>query len=511
MAEAIKLSQRRHPLFTENEGKWSTYLNSVLGGASVLNADYIFSHRLEDAVDHADRILRAYYLNFCDTIPSIYNSYIFREHVERPSDKILELFRINTDGRTTPIYEFVKRAGYWSSVYGVVHALVDITPTAKKNVTKRDVKTGEVAPYATLVFPSQLVDWSIDAWGDWRWVVIATTYYRDEDPGIEREEETHYRIITTEEWRVEDQDGQPVDFPDIESKGPNELGIVPLATMYHRNQNDDKVGESLIKDIAFINRTILNWCSCIDEQIDRQTFSQLVVPDDGTLAERSESGEDPLVKIGTGTLFTFPYEASQPPQFISPNTENIKTIWALVADHIKEIFRISGLVGGTGDLYASKSGRAAQVGFQGVNSALAEKAASYQKFENDISKLAYIQLGKDPSALELVKYPTSFDISALSDDIDSYFKVMERNISETLNKTIMKTIARRAAPLVSQTIKAQIETEIESGSGVIETVMRQKTNNVGEDGNPNVNNLSDTHRTTQDKEFDEKTKQKKTE
>ena len=508
MAE-IKLSERKHPLYDENIAKWDMYFDSIIGGPSVLNENYIFSHRLEDSVDHRDRIERAYYLNFCDTIPSIYNSFIFREHVERSPDQILEIFRNNTDGRNTPISEFVKRAGYWASVYGVIHALVDITQSTKKAVSKKAVKAGEIAPYTTLIYPTQLVDWSIDAWGNWRWVVIATTYYRDDDPNLEREEETHYRLITTEEWRIEDQDGKPVDLPDMESKGRNELGIIPMATIYHRDQNDDKVGESLIKDIAYINRTILNWCSCIDEQIDRQTFSQLVIPDDGSLAEKSESGEDPLVKVGTGTLFTFPYESSQPPQFISPNTESINTIWKLITDHIKEIYRIAGLIGGTGDLYVSGSGRAAQVGFQGVNSALAEKATSYQKFENDISKLAYLQLGKDPNTFELTKYPSSFDVSALADDIDGYFKIMERNLSVRLNKTIMKTIARRSAPLATQVVKAEIEGEIESGTGVVEPLKGiGGPQSLGE-GNPNVSSLSDTHRTTDDKNFDEKTKKKK--
>ena len=419
-------------------------------------------------------------------------------------------FRLNTDGRGNDITSFVKRAGYLSSIYGTVHSLVDITlPETKRQLSKRDLRSGAISPYCTLILPTQLVDWSIDSSGELRWIIIKTLYYRDDDPRVERSVEYHYKLITRDSWEIEDEDGNPVSFPDgTPNKGTNELGIIPLATMYHSDIDNNLVGESLIKDIVYINRAILNWCSCIDEQIDRQTFSQLTVPDDGTLAERAESGDDPLFEIGTGSIFTFPAESGQPPRFISPDTNNINTIWKIVIDHIKEIFRLAGLIGGTGDLYVSRSGKASQIGFQSVNSALAEKASSYQKFENDISKLAYMYLNKNVDDYELVKYPSSFDVAALSDEIDSFFKVMQAEFSPTLNKTIQKNIARRAVPLASQSVRKAIEDEIESGDGTIKPVSISD-NPKNDVGNPNVSSISDTNRSVQDKIDDEKKKQKK--
>lgn len=510
----IKLADRKHPLYEDNIGKWDFYFDSSTGGDNILNGQYIETHRLEDAQDHTQRVDRAYFLNFCDAIPSIYNSYIFKERIERPPNEAIKYFRNNVDGRGTSISDFVKRAGYFASIYGVIHAIIDMPQIPKnKSVSQRDVSKGGISPYASLIFPTQLVDWSVDHLGNWRWVVLEYTYYFDSDPNVEREEKTLYKIITTEEWRIEDEDGAEPDFGEegIESSGPNEFGEIPIITMYHKNVNDDKIGESLIKDISYINKAILNWCSCIDEQIERQTFSQLVVPDDGSLAEQDEAGDDPLRKIGTSSYWTFPHDSGQPPQFISPDTANIEVIWNLVMDHIKEIYRIAGLIGGIGDLYASRSGRAAQVGFMGANSALSEKASNYEKFENDISKMAMRKLGKEPTeeAYEPVKYPSSFDIGALADEIDGLFKVMSGNFSETLNKTIQKNVARKATPLATQKVRANIEQEIESGTGIVDVSISEETKGKGEEGNPNMDSLSDTHRGVKDKEFDEKTKQKK--
>ena len=460
-------------------------MSAVKGGRFFANESNIFSHRLEETTDYDERVDRAYFLNFCESIPKLYNTYIFKERIERPADPNLELFRKNIDLRGTDITTFIRKCGFLSSVLGTIHALVDITPTGKKKLTRADEK--KIQPYCVIIYPTQLKDWSVDRFGELQWIVIESTYYRDQDPLYKREEEVHYTLITRKEWSIEDDRGNPVQFEDgSPAKGTNKLGIVPLATLYHEDIDGNMIGESMLKDIVYINRIILNWCSCIDEQIERQTFSQLVVPDDGSLVEEDEEGDDPLHRIGTSSIWTFPASSTHAPQFISPNTENIRTIWNLVVDHIKEIYRLAGLLGTSNDIYMGRSGRAAQMGFVGVNAALANKAAAYQKFENEISRLAYMQLGKNPADFEEVKYAENFDIAALSDEIDSTFRIMERNFSETLNKTLMKNLARRAIPLAPQSVIKQVEDEIEKGSGEVKIISTGKSVRDDGSGNPNV-------------------------
>jgi len=506
--EKLTLADREHPLYGVNADLWALYLDAVKGGTDFANSDNLFSHRLESSEDYTERQDRVYYLNYCETVPQLYNTYIFKENIGRAPDANIDFFRKNVDGKNTPISDFVARAGFFSSVFGAMHALVDMPPTNIKKATKRDVSKAGLQPYCTLIYPSQLKDWSFDRWGNLLWIVVETVYYRDIDPNIERVEEKHYKLITREEWRIEDEDGKPVTFDDgSPSAGPNPLGLIPLATVYHRDIEDDQVGESMLKDIVYINRAILNWCSCMDEQIERQTFSQLVVPDDGTLSEDSESGNDPLHKIGTSSVWTFPADSGQPPQFISPSVDTIKTIWALVVDHVKEIYRLAGLIGSSDDMYASKSGRAAQMGFLGVNSALADKAKRYQKFENDISKLAYIQLGSNPEEYIEVKYSDTFDISSLGEEIESTFKLMGANFSPTLNKEVMKNLSRKAIPLAPTDIRETVESEIDSWDGVVGVPEEEEVPSL-EDGNPN-SNLGKTFKTKGKLEEEEKGKKKK--
>jgi hypothetical protein len=509
----IKLSEREHPLYGDNLSSWTLYKNSVDGGDEFINDDNLFSHRLEEANDFEERLDRAYYLNFCELIPNLYNCFIFKEKIERPSDEILEEFRKDCDGRGTSITDFIKKAGFFAKVYGVVHILIDIPQVTggKTKINKRLAKEKRIAPYCTLIYPTQLKDWSVDKDGNFNWVLIEMPYNRDMDPTIERVEETHYKLITKEEWRVEDDNGEEVDFEDDSpSSGTNDFGFVPMVTLYHKYYEDNKIGKSLLKDIVYINRAIMNWCSCLDEQVERQTFSQLVVPDDGTLAEASETGDDPLHKIGTSYIWTFNANSNQPPQFISPNVENLQTVWQIIIDHTKEIFRLGGLVGVSEDLYVSRSGRSAQMGFVSVNAALSDTSYALQQCENAMSKIVYTMLNKNIEEYEDVKYPTTFDIVELSSEIDSFMKIMERNFSTTLNKSIQKTIARRATPLSPQSEREAIEQEIESGTGIVNPI---KANPFGQDGNmdvvddgsgnPNPKRVAQTFKTKDEQETEE--------
>lgn len=516
MAEVkkAKLSEKTHPLYDENIDKWELCYDSVMGGKNFINTDNLFSHRLEDSEDYTEREERAYFLNYCDAVPTIYNDFIFRENIERPPDKLLSGFRNDADRRGTTLSDFVRKAGFFATVYGVIHALLDIPSTKNRSpLSLAQAKSDKIQPYATLIYPEQLVDWSVDAEGNFRWILIESIYYRDDDPAIERQSETHYKLITREEWRVEDEDGNPVQYPEEgrESSGSNPWGIIPMVTMYHKDIEDNKVGESILKDIVYVNRAILNWCSCMDEQIERQTFSQLVVPDDGNLAEQDEAGDDPLYKISTTSVWTANAEAKWPPQFISPDVENIYVIWRIIVDHIKEIWRMAGLIGSSDDMYVSRSGRAAQIGFTGVNSSLANKSKRYEKFENNLSRMVYHMINQDPSNFEESKYPDSFDVAALVDQLDSYLKVMERNFSPTLNKTLMKNIARRAVPLATESIRSLIEDEIEAQDGIVESLtQKEESDNTGEDGNPNFKG-GETTRTKGELEEEETKKQKKEE
>jgi len=468
MADKENITERTHPLYDKYLPEWNFFMESALGGKDYCdNEDNLFTHRLEDqAGDYEDRLERVYYLNYCGLVCSTYSEYIFKEIVNRPEDTLLDEFRKDVDGRGTDINTFMAKVSTLSSIYGHVHIVVDNSEFDYSSKIPLHVykKNRTMKPYVTIVQPQDLRDWSIDEFGNVLWILIRRRGYSDADPLSPREPEDTYRLITREEWYVFDKDGNML------KEGTNNLGEVYLVTCYNKDTDSDMIGESLITDVARINRIIYNWCSNIDEMIERQTFSQLVMPDDpqSQLYEKDEKGT-PLEILGTSQIFTFPASAGHPPQFISPDTSQIKIIWEMIQEHIDKIYELSGLgmVGERSKFMSQRSGVSLAYQFTDVNSSLAKKAAKLEKAENEIYQFVCLWNGKARDSFARVEYPKQFDISSLTEVLATTFDIVSQDISETLSVELLKALVKKAVPALPDEIISQINDEIKAKGGKI--------------------------------------------
>jgi len=242
-----------------------------------------------------------------------------------------------------------------------------------------------------------------------------------------------------------------------------------MTTCYNSDSNVDLIGESLITDISRINRIIYNWCSNIDEMIERQTFSQLVMPDDPqTDLDPKDESAGSLRKLSTATIFTFPYNSSQPPQFISPDRQQIDIIWKMIQNHRDLIYELAGLgtVGSSSKFLSQRSGISQAYQFLSINSSLAKKAVRLERTENEINRLVLMWSGQKDME-EKVEYPVEFDVLTLTETMESTFQIAAQNFSETLNIELLKALARKAAPVLPEETITKIYDEIEANSGVL--------------------------------------------
>jgi hypothetical protein len=461
------MQDRTHPLYRQYIREWNFYEESAQGGKEYYsNEENLYSHRLEDqAGDYQDRLDRVYYLNYCSLVCAIYADYIFKEIVRRPPDAKLDGWRINTDGRGTDVDTFMNHVSYLSSVYGQVHVVVD-SPYAKDiNVPLHVYKADQERfnPYSVIVVPQDLRDWSVDEFGNYNWVLIRSRGFHDMDPSKERTDDTTFRLITRDKWEIYNAKGMKI------RSGKNDLGEVYMTTCYNSDTNLDIIGESLIKDISRINRVIYNWCSNIDEMIERQTFSQLVMPEDPQAQlEESDEGGDPLRVIGTSQIFTFPSTAGHPPAFISPDRQQIDAIWKMIQQHIDKIYELAGLgtVGSQSKFLSQRSGISQAYQFLSINSSLARKAKKLEKTENDIEKLV-LKWQNQEDQTEPVEYPTQFDILSLEETMESTFGIVGQNFSTTLNIELLQTLAKKAAPVLPTEVLQEIYDEIEENAGTL--------------------------------------------
>jgi hypothetical protein len=475
----MKVSQRRHPLHNEYNSQWEFYLQSFKGGEDYV-AQYLMSHRLENTEDYSRRLQRAYYLNYCAPIASIPSDFIFKKDATRPTDKMLSQFRDDTNRRGTNIHEFMRSVCTLSSVYGHIHILVDRPPegveVTKTNgpVTKLDNLTGYGAPYATIVHPQNLQDWSINQiTKQLNWIIVREIAYTDEDWQEDREVEEQFRVWTPTEWILFDDDDKEM------SRGAHNLGFVPLITCYHKDVDLDLVGESMLKDVAEANRAVFNWCSNIDEMIARQTFSQLICPDDGTMLseEVDEKGRSTaLKKVGSASIFSYPADSRHPPAFISPDTKQMRTIWDMISNHVKEMFRMAGLISAKSSLIQmqQRTGRAQEFEFLDMAVFFAAKAKKLEHTENQINRMAYKWLGEMMEVPERVHYPDKFDIVSPIEIVELFTKVTLNAISGRLNKEMAKRLVHQVLPHAEDEIIFEIFDEIENNEVLEDPTMLQK-------------------------------------
>jgi hypothetical protein len=218
--------------------------------------------------------------------------------------------------------------------------------------------------------------------------------------------------------------------------------------------------------------------------IERQTFSQLVMPQDphSELHEDDEGGAE-LGALGTAQIFTFPSNSSQPPRFISPDVAQLDIIWSMIQQHVDKIYELAGLgtVGNQSKFLSQRSGISQAYQFLSINSSLAKKSIRLEKSENDINRL--ILKWRKEDYTDTVEYPRQFDILGLTEIMDATFKIVTANFSETLNIELLKALAKKSAPVLSDATLESIYKEIEAKKGKIENPLAALQEEGGAFGN----------------------------
>ena len=450
MAGKFIVSKRVNPLYTANSKKWEFYIQSFRGGLDYANGN-LFTHRLENPEDLAHRQQRAYFLNYCRPLPNIYTDYLFREQAKRPQNFLPDIMA-NVDGRGRNLDAFSRLCSTLSSVYGHVGVLVD-KPQVDNAISMADA----AVPYATIYTPEFIKDWEYDVDGQLMWILLYEPTAEASDPKTPRVDLKRYRLLTRQGWELlelSDKDEETTVGQGLWGFGEERI---PFAICYNTDTDNDLIGESLLVDIAPVNRVIFNWCSLIDEQIERQTFSQLIMPETGEQA----GGEGQTAKtVSTASIFTFPGDAKFAPAYIGPNTDNLRVIWEIIEKHITEIYRIAMLDKGDSAVIQAQSGVAKAYDFIDTNQALATKAAAMESFEDRLLYAFGLWQRSEPK--EEVQFPREFDIVSLERDIKNTFDLVSEGFSDTFNKLLYKRVVRKTLKSADEATLATIDAEIDA-------------------------------------------------
>lgn len=366
--EIRKDMTRTHPTYNDINSKCQYWLDCFQASDNLLSTEYIYQHLFESKGAYDTRIKRAFTIPFMRKPFNQFLSIMYSRDVVRTGAALATLRPFFSDATGTEIAwnEYMFTTCMYAMLMGKVYTLVDyIAPEqpAGQEMTLADLEEGNVWPSVSMFTPQALVNWNyIPRKG------FEACVFKQQKVIDGRLQDT---LLYVDYDTIEETDAQGAALPEG-SGGPfqHSLGYTPVFTLsYNGFAGMDAALGALLSSMQ---KGVTNLCSITDEMSERQAFSQLCFPDDGTIAElehkqsdivaaRINSGEisasadlsakdNVLRMLSDSSALTWPAGTGHPPQFISPNANELKNIWRMIKDMITQAAVATGLTDHRGNV-----------------------------------------------------------------------------------------------------------------------------------------------------------------
>jgi hypothetical protein len=382
-------------LYNTYQGHWKYLLESYLGGKEYRDAGHLTRYQLETDGEYAARLTETPLDNHCQSVVSVYNSFLFRHNPDREFGALsnnaeVEDFLNDADFDGRSLNSFMKDVATWSSVFG--HCWIIMAKPDVGAVTMADEIMAGVRPYVSLLTPLVVLDWSWTRSKSGRYTLDYFRYIEDVNGDIR----------TVKEWTPETIRTIIVDVTDntinediIEVNG---LGKIPAICAYNGRSTVRGIGVSDIADIADAQRFIYNAKSEISQSIRLDSHPSLVK------TPETQAG------IGAGSLIHMPenLDPGLKPYLLEFSGASVSSILSAIKDTVDSIDKMAN----TGSIRSTEaqrmSGVAQQQEFELLNARLSEKADNLELAEEQMWRL-WCEYQGVPYSVE-IDYPGSFNI-----------------------------------------------------------------------------------------------------
>ena len=383
--------------------QWKYLLESYLGGEEYRRAGHLTRYQLETDSEYQARLRETPLDNHCQSVISVYNSFLFREQPDREYCSIEPLPELkdflddaDMDGRS--LDAFMKDVATWSSVFG--HCWMIVAKPNVGAVTMADEQAMGVRPYVSLLTPMVVLDWQWSRHPSGRFELTYFKYLEDVNGDIR----------TVKEWTKETIRTTVVDLKNTlileDIYEVNGLMKIPAIIAYNGRSTVRGIGVSDIADIADAQKFIYNATSEVAQSIRLDSHPSLVK------TPETQAG------IGAGSLIHMPenLDAGLKPYLLEFSGASVTSIYESIAATIGSIDKMAN----TGAVRATESrtlsGVAMETEFQLLNARLSEKADNLELAEEQMWKLwceymGYVWEGS-------IDYPGSFNMRDNSKEIE---------------------------------------------------------------------------------------------
>lgn len=404
-----------HHLYRKHYGDWRFH-RLMHEGSREYFEEHLERHSVEDLEDWAARYERAVHPNFLKIVLETYAGSLFRTPVIRtePSAKLGgEAFYDDLDLQGNSADDFFEQAAILCQREGRACVLVDRFDgdnMVERRSAADDMELG-VRPFYRLILAENLINWSVDSFGVFRWAMIRE---EGDDPDREYDDESTdagelYRLWYPDRWELyktqtrENEEGESYTDLVFVEDGVNPLGEVPLVFMYFSTRTTSQpVGEPTTSDIPRLNRRLTNLYSYIDEQITQYVFS-LLVADQPTVEALKAS------RFAVNGVLGIPEESTMKPYYLAPQVDQIQAIRTEIeaTEHLVRV--LSGLARSSEQSAQQPSGIALAHQSMDKISRLRKYAGKLETLERECMRLAYRWMNLGESVPEPVaRYTREF-------------------------------------------------------------------------------------------------------
>ena len=413
--------------YTQYKDQWQFMFESYIGGDEYKNAGHLTRYVNESAGEYAARIESTPLQNHCNSVISVYNSFLFRQTPTRNYGSIenlpeLEDFLYDADMDGRSFNAFMKDVSTYASIFG--HAWIVCAKPDIGAQTRGDEMEAGVRPYVSMLSPLVVLDWSWQRMPNGRYTLDYFKYIED----------VNGEITTCKEWTpdfirttVIDEGNNYVKEQIVE---PNGLGKIPAVIAYNQRSIIRGIGISDIADIASGQKSIYNSLSEIEQSIRLDSHPSLVK------TPETNAG------VGAGAIIHMPenMDPGLKPYVLDFQGASVDKILAAINQTVESIDKMANTGAVRATVSRTMSGVAMETEFQLLNARLSEKGDSLELAEEQIWKLWAEYMGYRWDGT--VEYPDSFNLRDARNDLELYMKASEANVgSVTFKRELQRQIA----------------------------------------------------------------------
>ena len=267
------LFQRRHERYLRQLESWRRSAAAYSGGADYI-AKALIRHLSEIEPEFLERRSRAYYFNYPRRIARLITQYALSVDPIRTgaAPELVEDF----SRRGLRVNEVMRQFSTMLNVYGCAWMLIDM-PNFAGEVDLDRRNREKLRPYATVLAPTRVTDWSYHSDGELEWAVIEEECRCAADPFQPAVRKIRRKLFTRETWLALEREasGGPVR---IVGEGTHHLGVVPL--IYAEEVDGfGMAANHWFEDVVRISDAIMNNESEAQMNIIKQLFGLLVISD----------------------------------------------------------------------------------------------------------------------------------------------------------------------------------------------------------------------------------------